>query len=122
MIAGGIIHNLPGGGLVGIAAHIDDEIAVVDAVLAFVEKDACAHRARVNDLMHFSVGFPSLIERAAADPAIHGHAPYARHYSTEIVNAGAIVGRTLPNAGRIRAIGPEHAGFDVAIGIPVAFG
>ena len=76
----------------------------------------------VDKIRHFSVRLPTIIERVAADPAVHGHAPNAGDSFALSVDPPAQVGWALPDPKRVSTIGPKDTGFVVFIGIPVAIG
>ena len=84
VIAGGVIDNRGGRHRVD---HVDAEVTVVDAVLAFIEEDKGARRAGVEDFGHFfriiefAHGCDEIV--GAVNPAIH------RDAADAIVSGGA---------------------------------
>src|SRR5437867_3017021 len=132
MVTGRVIHDF-GGGRVGVSVHLDDEIAVVNAILAFVEQDVGIGWTRINHLAHAMIRQPLSavapitaitvggvrVGAIAADPVTHGHAADARHALTGRLNGVGCVGGAVPDGNRVSAIGPHDSRFDCDVGVPV---
>src|SRR5439155_2611420 len=116
MVAGGPINHLMRR-RVGIAIHLDHEIAVVDAVFALIKQYEGVGRPWVAHFRDPAIHLPAAavapvpavagrVIAIAADPVAHGHAPEPRHALFEIVDRSARVGRAVVDAEGL-AIGPD---------------
>src|SRR5262245_60763331 len=109
VIARRIIHDLPTIRFVGIARHVHNKIAVVDAVFALVQEDPSLRRTGIVHICGFVIDRPLIrsasdIERTgsrpawAAYPVIHGHAAGTWNTFLLRINPGSFVGWTFPDA------------------------
>ena len=57
VITGRIIHNFVAATISGESRHIDDEITIIDAVLALIEKCECHGRTGIGQIGFLGVGF-----------------------------------------------------------------
>src|SRR5688500_5661628 len=123
MVAGGIVYDLNGVGIVRITCHIDDEVTVIDAVFAFVHEYP-SHGW--TGIIHGRTGpvnsppWAGIPPGGPANPVVHGHAANARNgLFFAAVKCGCIIGRAFPDTGTVATILPEKALLDEPIRIPI---
>ena len=59
VVSARIIDKVRGGRIVGIASHVHDEVAVVDALVAFINQHECLRRTRMDNVGFLSIRSPA---------------------------------------------------------------
>ena len=59
VVSARIIDKVRGCRIVGIASHVHDEVAVVDALVAFINQDECLRRTRMDNVGFLSIRSPA---------------------------------------------------------------
>ena len=109
--------------------HLDDEIAVINAVFPLIHKHEALRGTGIQDGGLFHENHPARVgvrnpgsgitPTGTTHPVLHGHTADARNPLAEVVNRRGMVGRALPNTGRITAVRPQRTLFRVKLMVPI---